>query len=610
MKIFKKPISLLLSVAMLFTVFCVSADEELVEPKKVQTYKATNVTSYAQFSNNCKTNETPINLYKISSTAVDPGFSDGAIVFGGSSRKAAIMEFPNFNNKENELTYPTNYIKGSVRIGGSTYYDGAYISYSSKSHVFSGLKYSTSHNGNDGIAYNGIKLLYSVNSKGFKVGFYPENYYYDKTMSTSFENGNVSVHYTNLHTDSDIVYGSSTANLEAGELFVDQNSVWLNFHMYYKDVYNSKTQKYESKLYFAVKGTYDVYTYQTTGANKVFVETRTFEKEVEISPYNNYYHVDKNLAIGCFSIYNASKEIYFKDIEVGYDLSAYYEPAANTYDKKYSAKLTECEKTVAALEALRAEYKAGILQLDENIQPFVQEAKFDDEIDKAIAGVVNDKYAALYNDSDKSRESLKTILSQFLTEYNNYTDDIKAYINYYEIKEQLEDGISATKTDCTLPVITPEYSAVSYNTVTVNVETGYEYAVVRKDQYDYSENYKDEQEKSTYLRRLYNWQTEAVFEGLKSETDYYVVARVKETEEVKAGTVCEPVNIQTLARPGDVNHDCELDATDVSVLIANIVDNSVTETDFCDFNKDNTVDVADVIFLKRVILGYDGYILN
>lgn len=622
MKFIKKSACVLLSVALLLSVFYVSADD-LTKPVLTQFYKTTGYNTILAFDQAAKENKTPYNYYQQTNKAL-PFDANGYIAFGGRTYGPGVMEFPHNDNGEDAFKYPSVRIEGTTRICDAVWRDGTFISLCSRDvQNTNTYQWASKYNGESVREFRGVKLFYSISELGFVFCIRAESNYYAKTgegAPTIFENGSYSGG-TTLYFDTDVTAKSTgkesgsivEKNIDAGALYVKDGTVWVDFDVYYKDIYDSEKENYVTKAYLDYTVKYDVYVngkYGTiTNGDATFVETREASNVVELPGGSFYSNWNRNLGVGSTWLDNNAGGTHipslFKDITVTYDLAAYYKPAAEAFDNTYIAKIANCT-TPEQLESLRQEYTNALSGLDENIRPYAQEELVNDKINKALADFVNVKYEI--DLTGKGVAELTGMLNDFYEEYNASSDAVKVHINYNEIKEALEDAIWAQKSEAVLPTVTPEYSDFSYDSVAVILQDGYEYAAVRQDEYDWGldHNFANESEREQYFRRLIKWEDGPVLCDLLSQKEYYLIARAKETATTVPGEIGGLTEFTTKSRPGDINLDNSVDAIDVSELISIIVNKTETEVK-CDFNSDHTVNVADVVYLKRAILEYDGY---
>lgn len=605
----KKIISIALTVVITASVPFCGVNGAAATPPKTRVYKTSDFTSWAEFKNYCDENNLKISQYpKKQNPSVN---GDGMLVIGGSNKQNMIIEFPNPANTS-DAKYPSNGISGNMVVRQfvdlkrcpALFYSNTYYESCPE------LTWAKDHQGNPVTAYNLIKFTAKVDgNSGIKIGYYPDVFYYDHAKDTVFANGTVSVGYSEIWNDSSIDYSESTEYLGKGDYYLKNDSVILNFHLYYKDVYNTKTEKYETKLILDVKGSYDIYENQSVNSNPRKIETRTFETRNEITPYNRSYYENKTMGIGSYSnITNSRREEYFSDITVEYDLSAYYKPAAEKFDNTYLQRIS-VGTTVADLEKVRTDYIEAAEKLDSNIREYIAYDEVLSSVDKKIGNVITGNYNAKWSAVDKTDlTALNNQLNEFLTEYASYSNSVKQYIDKNTITERLEDAIAKLKSDYNGETAEVTVSDVTYNSVSVKALTGYEYTAVEKSVMDKITESTEltETEKHTAVRRAYNWRTDNMIKDLKPETEYYIFQRVAKTDSVNAGPV-KSVTVKTLYRPGDLNHDGVFDSKDVSYLVNAIVGNEVLELEVSDFNGDNSVNIIDVLYLKKILLGYKGY---
>lgn len=604
----KKFVSIVLAVIMFATSSLIFANSEPTVPQKTQEYKTTGFSSWSAFKNNCDENFSKITVYPQGDNPIVD--SNGRMVLGGSGKKNMIVEFPNYSQTASQK-YPSIGIKGTTYLREISNRQAPLFFYSYTAfESFPEVKWAEKYKGKRVNAYNAIKLLCKVSgSSGISIGYHPEVFYYCKDSNETFPSGTVSVGYKELWSDPYIYYKETDKYLGPGSYYLKQDSVVADFYLRYENVYNSKTGKYESKKFLDIEGTYDIYENQVVNSNPQKIETKEFSNSVEIATYNSKYNENKTMGLGCYSNSTGSgREEYFMDLTVEYDLSEYYKPYAEAFDNQYKQKVDQSQKTVAVLEGVREEYSAAAGNLDENVREFVATEEVNDYIDKAIGKCVTDNYTALYNESEKTKPVLQNQLNQFLSEYETYSSNIKKYIDYYLIKERLEDTLYSLRDDFSGVVAEVEISDKTHSSITFKSQQGYEYTVVEKAKIDWVVNNTTmtESEKATAIRREYNWQDDTLVNNLKPETEYYCYWRVKATANVNESSV-KVLEITTAPLPGDLNHDSVFDAKDVTYLCEAIVGNQEMEIELSDINKDEKINVGDVIYLKKILLGYQGF---
>lgn len=610
----RKIIAVILAVAVIACCVPFAVFGDPTQPPQTQVYETSGFTSWSAFKKNCDDIFAKISNYpKGNNPIID---ANGRMVLGGSGKRNMIVEFPNYF-ADAEKKYPANRIQGSLVIRDFVnLYRCPMLMYSYCDYDKNCPGLNANWTGGDRSthavrAYNAIKFVCKVNENtGINIGYYPETFFYDISTNEVFSNGTVSGGYVQLWSDGEITNKEEkNSYLGPGDYYVKKDSTELDFDLQYVEEYSESNKKYVTKLYLEVNGKYDIYENETVGNNPHKIETKQFQNRVEVKYYKSYYNTNKTMAIASYSNSAGSyQEEYFKDITVYYDLSEYYRPTAELVDNEYKSQVDKSDKSIESLEKIRKEYLEKIDSLDENIVKFIAKQEVLDYIDKAEGTTITKKYNDLYASCEKTKTVLVDQLNQFLEEYNSYSGGVKQYIDYYTIKERLEDEIAKFKSNYEGLVEDVQIAQKMYNSITFVNKEGYEYALIEKsviDAINENETLSDEQ-KSTAVRRTLDWQNNTNFDGLKTETDYYAYWRVAATENINE-SAAKVIVVKTNSLPGDLNHDSVFNTKDITYLCNAIVGNEVLESDFSDINRDGKVNVGDVIYLKKIYMNIPGY---